>query len=155
MANIDDPRGFRFYKTLSGAPPTMDEVTLAGTVAQGDTLVDASGTATIGLSNSGQIFGVAAEAGVSGDVILFYPITTDVCFKAQCSGTYTKASHLYAAVDIEGTTGIQEVNEDATTEKVFQIQGLVEDGTNAVGANAVVWGQFRLGMFQDLEDAET
>lgn len=155
MANLDTPNGFRWVKTIGSNTPYVDWVTLAGTVAAGDTLVASSGTCTIGLSSSGTLHGVAAEPGVSGDEIMFYPATTSNIFEAQCSGTYATASHLGVAVDIEGTTGIQEVNEDATTEKVFQILELKNDGVNAAGANARVLGFFVRSSYTGLEDAET
>jgi hypothetical protein len=145
MANTDNPNGFRWYGSLTGAPPTIRSIILAGTVAQGDTLVQGTATATIGLSNSGNILGVAMEAGESGDTIQYYVATDWDLFEAQCSGTYS-TNYLNQNVDIEGTTGIQEVNEDSTTEGVFRILGLVEDGVNAAGANARVYGTFIRGL---------
>jgi hypothetical protein len=132
--------------------PYVDWVTLGGTVAAGDALVFASGECTIALSNSGQIHGVAAEAGVDGDEIMFYPAVPTNIFEAQCSGTYATASHLGVAVDLEGTTGIQEVNEDSTTEKVVKIMEL-KSGSE-VGANARVYVTFPRSSYTDLEDAE-
>lgn len=152
MANVDNPNGFKWIRTRSGGPPVVDYVTLGGTVAVGDTLVFSGGACTIGLADSGLIHGVAMEAGVSGEEIAFYPATVDNIFEAQCSGTYAKASHLGVAVDIEGTTGIQEVNEDATTEKVFLIQEI--NPNTEVGANSRVRGIFVRSSYNGLEDAE-
>jgi hypothetical protein len=149
MANRDNPSGFRWYGSLVGAPPTVRSIVLAGTVAQGDTLVQGTATATIGLSNSGNILGVACEDGVSGETINYYVATDWDLFEAQCEGTYS-TSYLNQNVDIEGTTGIQEVNEDASTEGVFRILGLVEDGVNAAGANARVYGIFVRGLHKAL-----
>jgi hypothetical protein len=152
MANVDNPNGFNWVYNQSGNPsPKVDTVTLAGTVAAGDTLVASSGTATIGLSNSGALLGVAAEAGVSGDVIKYYPATDDAVFVAQCSGTFA-ATMLFGAYDIEGTTGIQEVNEDSNTEKVVQIVGY--DPSSEVGANTRVYVTFPRSQYTGLEDAE-
>ena len=153
MANVDNPHGFKWIRSVGSPVPLMDKITLAGTVAAGDTLVNGgSGTCTIGLSNSGTIHGVAAEAGDSGDEILFYPAGPDNEFEAQCSGTFA-ATMIGTAVDIEGTTGIQEVNEDASTEKVFQITGYNDN--DEVGANTRVRGFFVRATYNDLEDAET
>lgn len=151
MANIDDPNGFTCVGSLTGEIVTRT-VTLAGTVAKGDSLVAASGTATIGLSNSGLILGVAAEAGVSGDEILYYPAVPWLIFEGQCSGTYALASHMFTAVDIEGTTGIQEINEDATTEKVAQIIGI--NPNSEVGDHTRVRFIWVRSGFTGLEDAE-
>lgn len=151
MANTDNPNGFKFVKSLYGEA-ILDSVVLAGTVAKGDALVFASGTATIALSSSGTIHGVAAEAGISGETILFYPALPGYVFEGQCSGTYAAASHLHVDVDLEGTTGIQEVNEDATTEKVVHIIGY--NSNSAIGANTRVQFTFPRSSYTGLEDAE-
>ena len=153
MANVDNPSGFVWVKTIGSNTPYVDWVTLGGTVSKGDALVFSGGACTIALSNSGLIHGVAAEDGVSAESIMFYPATTSNIFEAQCSGTYATASHLAAVVDIEGTTGIQEVNENATTEKVFQILEL--SPASVVGANARVRGIFPRSSYTGLEDVET
>lgn len=139
MANRDNASGFRWYRTKGANAPIMDHCTLGGTVAVGDTLVISSGTCTIGLTTSTAVYGVAAQAGVSGDVIAFYPATPDQEFEAQCSGTFA-ASMIGGMYDIEGTTGIQEVNEDSTSYPLFQITGYNDNDT--VGANTRVRGIF-------------
>ena len=67
--------------------------------------------------------------------LCIYPALPGVVFEGQCSGTYA-ASIRYTSVDIEGTTGIMEVNENATTEQVIHVIGPV-DGTT-IGANSRV-----------------
>jgi hypothetical protein len=151
MANTDNPNGFKFVKSLYGEA-ILDTVTLAGTVAKGDALVFSAGTCTILLSNSSLVHGVAAEAGVSGDDILFYPALPGYVFEAQCSGTYVKATYLHTDVDIEGATGIQEINEDATTEKVAHIVGI--NSNSEVGAYSRLWVTFPRSSYTSLEDAE-
>lgn len=152
MANRDNPSGFKWIRSPGSSVPLVDTCVLAGTVAKGDALVNGgAGTHTIALSSSGTIHGVAAEAGVSGDTILFYPAGPQNEFEAQCSGTYA-ATIVGYAVDIEGTTGIQEVDEDATTEKVFQVTGYNDN--DSVGANTRVRGFFVRASYNDTEDAE-
>ena len=151
MANVDNPNGFRCIGTLSGGEPQIVEVTLADsqTIAQGDALIFSNiGTAQtvqIAVYTSGVIAGVAAEAVTtsgSTDTILMYPADPDYIFEAQCSGTYASASHDFKCVDIEGTTGIMEVNENLSTYCVFQILGMVNNNKNEAGANARVYGRF-------------
>jgi hypothetical protein len=152
MANRDNPSGFKWIRSAAGNTPLVDVVTLAGTVAKGDALVNGgSGTYTIALSNSGTIHGVAAMAGVSGDEIDMYAAGPQNEFEAQCSSTFAATMNGYA-VDIEGTTGIQEVNEDGTTEKVFQITGY--NHNDSIGANTRVRGYFVRASYNDTEDAE-
>ena len=57
-------------------------------------------------------------------------------FEGQCSGD-SAANLVGTAVDIEGATGVMEVNEDATTEDVIQIVGLRsdEDPAYTLGTN--------------------
>lgn len=152
MANTDNPNGFKWVKTIGSNTPYVDYVTLGGTVTAGDALVFSAGACTIALSNSGLIHGVAAESGVSSDVIMFYPAIPQNVFEAQCSGTYSAASHLGAAVDLEGTTGIQEVNEDSANEDVCKIMEL-KPGSEE-GANSRVYVTFPRSSYTELEDAQ-
>jgi hypothetical protein len=152
MANPDTPNGFKWVKRKGGGTAILDWITLAGTVTKGDALVFSAGTCTIALSNSPLIHGVADSSGVSGDEIPFYPAVDENIFEAQCTGSYSKASHLGVALDITGTTGIQEVNQAASTEKVFLVQELKPG--SAEGANARVWGIFPRSSYQGMEDAE-
>lgn len=158
MANVDNPNGFRFYKCLTSRPELIEGVVAASqTIAKGDALIISSGQIQIALSNSSLIEGVAAEAVTTGagetDSILYYPAYQSYRFDAQCSGTYA-ASNVGDVVDIEGATGVMEVNENATTEKVFQILGMVDDGVNVVGENARVYGSFVRTSFNPVQDAE-
>jgi hypothetical protein len=158
MANTDNPNGFTFVRSLSGKTGTpLVEVPLATTqtVTKGDALALSTGQATIAASSSGQIYGVAAESKTtttSTAQILMYPATPDNLFEAQCEGTYA-ASMIGTACDIEGTTGIMEVNEDATTEKVFMI--MEANSESEIGANTRVRGIFVRSSYTGLEDAET
>lgn len=146
MANYDNPNGFKCYDAIAGEitlkPGTLAE---SQTIAKGDALIISSGQLQIALATSGLIHGVSAEAATTGagetKEIIFYPVDHNNRFEAQCSGTFA-LSLIGSTVDIEGTTGIMEVNENATTEQVFQIQGYVKDGENEIGANTRVIGDF-------------
>lgn len=145
MANNDNPNGFTCLDAISGEP-TIKPGTLATsqTITKGDALIKSSGQLQIALSNSGLIEGVAAETKTTTTAtatLLYYPADHNNRFEAQCSGTFAE-SLIGSVVDIEGGTGVMEVNENATTEQVFQIQGWVKDGTNVVGANTRVFGDF-------------
>lgn len=144
MANVDNPNGFRYVSEISGKRIGLQEFTLAEsqTITKGDWLIQNAQYVQIALSNSGALHCLAAESKTTAAgetaTILAYPADPDVLFEGQCSGTYSAASHLEAACDIEGTTGIMEVNENGTTENVLQIKELVVNGVNETGLNARV-----------------
>ena len=145
MANRDNPKGFKWVRSLLGndTSPIVKEAPVGAstTIAEGDTIILSSGLATIGLSNSAQIYGVAIEAVATGagetDTIKFIPALPWYVFRGQCNGTYAITVN-GTNVDIEGATGVQEINEDATTEKVVCVLELSDLPNNAVGANAEV-----------------
>ena len=144
MANKDLPNGFRAVMSGSGSPPPVFEVMTAANLAlnPGDFLTMLSnGTVTITTSSSTSIFGlcqskVSAESGVSKK-IRYIPALDDLIYEGQCSGTFTPVN-VGESVDIEGTTGIMEVNEDAQSTGVIRIVGLAKGVDNAAGANARV-----------------
>jgi len=149
MANVDNPNGFWFDYSMTGhselAKGNIYKGAAALAITRGDAVIEDGSTAgkvDIALSNSGLLLGVSAETSswtaaqaLAGDDILFYPAVPWLVFNGQCSGTYALTSR-YAACDIEGTTGIMEVNENATTENVISIIG--EDPNTAIGANSRV-----------------
>ena len=145
-ANVDTPRGFQIVGADGNAIKDVCEVADNQTINPGDALIISSGKLAIALSNSGEIHGVAAARIVTTtatalDVIPFYPAVPQNRFRAQCSGTFTQAK-VGTEVDIEGTTGIMEVNEDANTEKVFLVQNYTRSLQNSIGANTEVVGIF-------------
>lgn len=159
MANRDNPNGFTWVKSLipGSSTPELVPVTqaISQVIAKGDAVFLSSAQAIIGTSSAERILGVAAEsqtttAGATATLMII-PATPWNVFAAQCSGTYA-ASIRHSAVDIEGTTGIMEVNENATTEAVFQV--LQEDPNTEIGANSTVWGVFIRSEYLDLQDAE-
>jgi hypothetical protein len=142
MANTDNPNGFRFFKSLAGHVE-MERGYLASsqTIAVGDAIIASSGRLAIALSNSGAVLGVAASACTSStqdDEMLFYPAVPWIVFEGQCSGTYARTID-YTDVDIEGTTGIMEINENATTEQVAKVLGVAGVlYSSEIGANTRV-----------------
>lgn len=152
MANVDNPNGFRFSRSLVAGCPILCTGTLTTnqSVKAGDALIFSAGVLSIALSNSGTIHGVAAEDKTTtstADSIVYHPAVPWIEFEAQCSGSYENTADDFTAVDIEGTTGIMEVNENANTEGVFVITEMVNDGVNAEGANARVRGYFLRSSF--------
>jgi hypothetical protein len=143
MANVDNPNGFTFVKSLTGhAELWQGQVAVNNTVAKGDALI-ADGTAgqlDIAVATSPQLMGIAAHAVTASATVVqniqYYPALPWYIFEGQCSGTFA-TTMINTAVDIEGTTGIMEVNENATTEDVIQIIGY--DPNSAVGANTRVY----------------
>lgn len=145
MANKDLPNGFRAAMAGSGSPPPVFEAMTKANIAlsPGDALIMLSnGTVDIATASSTAIFGVCqskvtAESGVSKK-IRYIPALDDLIFEGQCSGTFTPVN-VGESVDIEGTTGIMEINEDAQSVGCARIVGLAGGVDNAAGANARVF----------------
>ena len=142
MANSDNPNGFFPFSTGGQLVVKEFQVNDTQTIAKGDAVILSSGKASIALSNSGTLLGVSTMPKVTAtaaatDVIQVAVGDHNNAFRGQCSGTFAVASHVGAPVDIEGTTGIMEVNEDANTEKVVQVFGYALE--DEVGANTHVY----------------
>lgn len=160
MANVDNPNGFSCVMTLSGGAPTRLSYTTAASqsIKKGDAVSLSLATSLVTLANSvtPRLFGVAAHdvtttAADERYPLLVYPFDSNNVFEAQCSGTFSLA-RIGSSVDIEGTTGIQEVNEDATVEQVLRIIGY--NPLSEIGANARVWVTGARSQFNDYQDAE-
>lgn len=151
MANKDRPNGFSFVRSLTGQmAPIRGRVAANQVIAKGDAIIiNASGLIQIALSSSGEIYGVAeqpitTEASVTvEDSLTFYPATDQVIFEAQVSGSSTIAL-IGDDVDIEGVTGVMEVNENAVVEEVFKIIEVKSDTDPEleIGLNDRVYGYF-------------
>lgn len=145
----DNPNGFRVERLLGGgcgSTPTEWAKTAANVdVAAGDALIWSSGYLDVATATDSPIAGVSlmditGESGVNKD-IAYVPATDEVIFSAQCSGA-PAVSVRGTAVDIEGSSGSMEVNEDSTSNAaVFQVIGLV-DGYSWDETNARVEGVF-------------
>jgi hypothetical protein len=141
MANSDRPVGFKPAYTLSGGPPAIVYMPVATTqtLAAGDAVTLASGQIAISTSSSGTITGVMAAPSVTATANTLVPVyvaNSDTVFEGQCSGNSAIAL-IGTAVDIEGATGVMEVNENATTEAVIRIVGL--HPSDEVGTNGRVY----------------
>jgi len=147
MANVNRPNGFRPAGGYPYYAPKVWPVAAAMTIAIGDAVIeDGAGRVSIGLANSGTILGVAATpvtaSDVDDDIWIFD--NPDQVFEGQCSGNGALADvntcrTTANAFDIEGTTGIMEINEDASTEDVVKVLGTGVDPVTGieskVGAN--------------------
>lgn len=144
MANKDTPNGFKAVMNLGGgAIPMLPGMTKANiALSPGDAVIMLSdGTIDIALATSALILGVCqskvtAESAVS-KAITYVPALDNIVFSGQCSGTYTPVN-AGELVDIEGATGVMEINEDAQSVNVARIIGLDQHVDNAAGANARV-----------------
>jgi hypothetical protein len=145
MANIDKPNGFKAVQNLAGGmtfPLWTADTTSNLTLSAGDALVMLSnGTINIATASSAALCGVAqhAVAGATGvrKPIKYIPALPNIVFSGQCSGTMTPVN-MGEFVDIEGTTGIMEVDENAQTTNVLRVLALEGGLNNAAGANARV-----------------
>lgn len=138
MANVDNPNGFRLISSgTQGQQPVTQDLAAGQTITKGDAVIHSSGLVAIAVDTSPLLLGVALASRVTADGdIKFAPGVPWNIFDGQCSGTYS-AGIRFTACDIEGATGVMEVNEDATTEDVIQIVG--EDPNTEIGANSRVY----------------
>lgn len=145
MANKDLPNGFRAVMAGSGSPPPVfTGLTISNlSLNPGDPLIMTSdGDLDIATASSPAIFGVS-QSKLTGKAatkqkVNYVPAMDDIIFEGQCSGTFTPVN-VGEAVDIEGSTGIFEINEDAQSVGVAQLIGLAGEVDNAAGANARVF----------------
>lgn len=146
MANRDKPAGFRAHSMVgagSGAFPLFTAYTDSNvSLSPGDAITMLSdGTIALATSSSTAIFGVS-QSRITGETgvrkkVTFIPAIDNIIWSGQCSGTYSP-SNAGESVDIEGATGVMEINEDAQSTGVARIVGLEGGLDNAVGANARV-----------------
>lgn len=147
MANIDNPSGFEFYRAEAGhAEFDYGAATSGITIKQGDLLTDdGAGRLRLWTATDSTVVGVSQvplTSATADDEILYIKAKPGVMFAAQCSGTYAIALR-DTTVDVEGTTGIMEVNEDAVANPVFTIRGETgEYNSDAIGAHTRVFGEF-------------
>lgn len=135
MANYDNPNGFRPVSF----PARTNVYECSATVAKGDAVAIASGKVLPyeGGGTHTTVIGVAAQDGVNGDEIqVFDDPSTE--FEGQCSGTFA-VTLIGTAVDLEGTTGIMEVDENGSTNDIAVILGHYPlPGADEIGANSRV-----------------
>jgi len=140
-ANADNPDGCKptgLFGQFS-EPFQPFEAAASQTIAEGDPVkLDGSGQVIIGTATDSSLLGFA-RTGVSGssagDLIYVYSDPKTV-FQCQCSGTFA-ITMVGSAVDLEGSTGAFEVNENATTYKPVRIVGY--NASDSVGANTRVY----------------
>lgn len=159
MVNNNNPNGFLFRKNGQGGttPLILTGIVATGqTIAEGDAIILASGLIQIALATSPTIYGFAAESVASsaaGATMKFIPAAPGYIFSGQGSGTPTQAM-LGTAVDIEGTTGVMEINENAVVEKVIQLVGVDPGVENSLGLNARMLFTVARSQYTGREDAE-
>lgn len=133
MANSDIKNGFTVSSNQYGQDAVKEfPVAASQTITKGDFVILASGLIQIALATSPQLLGIAAHDITTGgsvdrnDVLKVTVALPGIVFEGQGSGS-SVASLIGGACDIEGATGIMEVNENATTEDVLQIIGFRSD----------------------------
>ena len=146
MANVDNPNGFRAIMPAGTTLPMFEYYTKSNlTLAPGDAVIlESTGVVDLAAATDNVgILGVCqSKVTVVADTqqkVLVVPAYKDIVFSGQCSGTYTPVN-AGETVDLEGTTGIMEVNENSQVASTacIRIIGLEQGIDNAVGANARV-----------------
>jgi hypothetical protein len=151
VANADNPSGFEPYSSEAGTgvfPLVYYTADSGTTLTAGDAVIMSSGYLAIAADTSASIQGVAAKSvtattGVQPSVPI-YPATENITFVGQCSGTATQGT-IGAEIDIEGGTGVMELNENASTEDVAVVVGL-QPGS-ALGANARLLFKWKISSY--------
>lgn len=149
MANIDNPHGFIAETALGtvGNIPIWGAKLLSNTIIEpGDALSGQSGYACLtNVITTDSILGVSLSAQATSVTtnqdILFHPALDFVVFSGQCSGTPTQAL-VWTNCDIEGTTGIMEINENASTYSPVRLIGLKPGSSMGLNAEMLfVWNK--------------
>jgi hypothetical protein len=132
MANPDNPSGFR----VVGNARTGTYLVAAGnTISEGDFVgLDSDGKAVLASATSADLLGVACYDATDGQSIAVYD-DPETEYVGQCSGVFAR-NMIGTECDIEGTTGIMEVNEDAHAKNTIRILGFVP--SSEIGANTEV-----------------
>jgi hypothetical protein len=123
LANIDNPHGFRPVVNLAGGSviPTWEgRYASASTVSLGDALYATAGYLHFTATATPAVVGVAITqktgSATTSSAMLFWPAVDWIVYEGQCSsGTAPAQADVWDACDIEGTSGVQEVNEDGST----------------------------------------
>ena len=119
-SNVDYPSGFKFYANLigTGTPMFAGKLVSNVLVSSGDALYATAGYLTPTATTDVHVAGVAVTRQATSVTVnvsmLFYPAADWVVFSGQTSCTMTQAK-IWTLMDIEGTRGIQEINENATS----------------------------------------
>lgn len=151
----DNANGFKFHSCLYGGAAPIYKALLASSTAitTGDMLRGSAGYADLSnISATDALLGVSKSVKTSAQSnanpeITFVPALPGVLFSGNDSGTPTQAL-IWTKCDIEGTTGIMEVNSDASSVECILLTALKEDeSTFAANSNLVfqvvtsVWSQ--------------
>ena len=154
MANANIPRGFWPVRPIGREGRVVNcAVKTAENIKPGDPVRMVDRKVEVAAATDKAVFGVAGQESVAAvpATIPVYP-ARDWIFGGQCSGTYAPASHDQLRVDIEGTTGIFEVNENAVVEGTVQILRLLGQPDNIAGLNANVEFIFTLAQGDGEDD---
>jgi len=150
MANTDNPNGFYLSYSMVGHSELVEgniyKAAAALTITRGDAVIEDGATAgkvDIALNNSAALLGVSVQTTVwtqaqalVGDTILFYPAVPWLVFNGQTSSDDDYTALLrYSSADIEGTTGIMEVDLTVSEDVLFIIG---EDPNTEIGTHSRV-----------------
>lgn len=141
MANADRPNGFKPVRPLRHrAGPVYRGVTAGQSFLRGDPLVlTAAGTVSLATGANRRIHAVSAEdcvSAVPASVKVY--LARDWVFEVQCSGTYAAATYDGTLVDMEGSTGVFECNENASVVGTLLVLGMVSRPDCVAGAHSKV-----------------
>lgn len=146
MANVDSAHGFNVEGSFiagAGIPQWKGRVRAGSTFTIGDPIRFSNGLMGI-CAATDIVAGVSAQPCASlaeGTEVKYVPAFPWIIFSGQTSGALT-LTQLHTVCDMEGTTGIFEVNEDANTNKTLRIIGRKDVGNTSLGTWAHVYVVF-------------
>lgn len=139
MAQADNPKGLRPYKC---APPRGLPVAASQTFARGDALELSSGQVIIATAAGAILCGVAAQPCATlaeNTEVMVWADPDDIFLARQDS---TDAVTIDSEPDLTGTTGIMQLDSDASSTDVFKIVGgpvKNDDGSTPTAAAGRRW----------------
>lgn len=148
MANNDNPNGFQIAYTQHGGPPVMMDMLLdeSQSIKKGDVVYQDESTRRLKIATAAieKVAGVAAhdldtDASETTTKLKIYSADPENIFVGQCSGA-PAVTDILKDCDIEGTTGIMEVDEDANETAILKILSI--HPADEIGANARVFVRF-------------
>lgn len=148
-SQLHNPKGF-YPADEHNAPIKKLPIAASQTLARGDAVILSSNQVAIALANSAEIAGVVAEAcsglAAATEVKVWADPHTE--FIGRASGA--NAVGVGAPCDIEGATGVMELNENATSTNVVLITGNVDGDEVATAVGKRYKFKWRLHAFADV-----
>jgi hypothetical protein len=154
MANVDSAHGFIVEGSFiagAGIPQWKGRVLAGQTIAIGDPISFSAGGCRVSTAGDA-VAGISVDPCASlaaGTEIEYVPAFPWIVFSAQTSGVFSNGN-IMSLSDIEGSTGIFEVNEDSNTYGTVRVIARKDVGNTSIGTWAevlLVFQRTQIGSF--------